>query len=67
VRKERPAAPAGVNAYIPLLAVALAERFGWLHLNRPYDVLGAWWVITIIAVLLLRRWRRRHRIADGRA
>jgi len=24
------AMPAGLNAYIPLLAVALAERFGWL-------------------------------------
>jgi len=47
------AAPAGVNAYIPLLAVALAERLGWLHLDAPYDVLGAWWVIAIIAVLLV--------------
>ena len=46
------AAPAGVNAYIPLLAVAVAERLGWLHLNAPYDVLGSWWVIAIIAVLL---------------
>ena len=46
------AAPAGVNAYIPLLAVALAERLGWLHLDAPYDILGAWWVIAIIAVLL---------------
>ncbi len=47
------AAPAGVNAYIPLLAVALAERIGWLHLDAPYDILGAWWVIAIIAVLLI--------------
>ena len=47
------AAPAGVNAYIPLLAVALAERLGWLHLAEPYDLLGAWWVIAIIAVLLI--------------
>ena len=46
------AAPAGVNAYIPLLAVALAERIGWLHLDAPYDVLGSWWIIAIIAVLL---------------
>jgi hypothetical protein len=46
------AAPAGVNAYIPLLAVAVAERLGWLHLNAPYDVLGSWWVIAVIAVLL---------------
>jgi hypothetical protein len=47
------AAPAGVNAYIPLLAVALTERIGWLHLDAPYDILGAWWVIAIIAVLLI--------------
>ena len=47
------AAPAGVNAYIPLLAVALAQRIGWLHLDAPYDVLGAWWVIAIIAALLI--------------
>jgi hypothetical protein len=46
------AAPAGVNAYIPLLAVALAERIGWLHLSEPYDVLGSWWAIVVIAVLL---------------
>jgi len=44
--------PAGLNAYIPLLAVALAERFGWLSLREPLDVLGSWWMIAIIAVLL---------------
>ena len=47
------AAPTGVNAYIPLIAVALAERLGWLHLDAPYDILGEWWVIAIIAVLAL--------------
>ncbi len=45
--------PAGLNAYIPLLAVALAERFGWLSLREPFDVLGSWWMIAIIAVLLV--------------
>ncbi len=45
--------PAGLNAYIPLLAVALAERFGWLSLREPFDVLGTWWMIAIIAVLLV--------------
>ena len=44
--------PAGLNAYIPLLAVALAERFNWLDLREPFDVLGSWWMIAIIAVLL---------------
>jgi hypothetical protein len=46
------AAPAGLNAYIPLLAVALAERFGWVHLREPFDGIGSWWVIGVIAVLL---------------
>ena len=32
--------------------MALAERLGWLHLDAPYDILSAWWVIAIIAVLL---------------
>jgi uncharacterized membrane protein len=44
--------PAGLNAYIPLLAVALAERFGWLDLREPFGALGSWWMIAIIAVLL---------------
>jgi len=44
--------PAGLNAYIPLLAVALAERFAWLELRGPFDVLGEWWIIALIAVLL---------------
>lgn len=47
------AAPAGVNAYIPLLAVALGERFGWVHLSEPFDVMGSWWVIGLIGVLLV--------------
>jgi hypothetical protein len=47
------AAPAGLNAYIPLLAVALAERFGWLQLREPFDGIGSWWVIGLIAVLLV--------------
>ena len=33
--------------------MALAERIGWLHLYEPYDVLGSWWVIAVIAVLLI--------------
>ena len=47
------AAPAGVNAYIPLLAVALAERFGWVTLRQPFDLLGSWWFIALVGVLLL--------------
>lgn len=45
--------PAGLNAYIPLLAVALAQRFEWLALAEPFDVMGEWWMIAVIAVLLL--------------
>jgi hypothetical protein len=47
------AAPAGLNAYIPLLGVALAERFGWMTLREPFDILGEWWMIALIAALLL--------------
>ena len=47
------AIPAGLNAYIPLLAVALAERFDLLQLKAPFDVMGEWWMIGVIAVLLL--------------
>lgn len=47
------AIPAGLNAYIPLLAIALAQRFEWLHLKEPFDAMGEWWMIAIIAVLLV--------------
>lgn len=47
------AIPAGLNAYIPLLAVAVAERVGWLRLDAPYSLLGEWWAIALIAVLLV--------------
>lgn len=45
--------PAGLNAYIPLLAVALAQHFRLLELRQPFDALGNWWMIAIIAVLLI--------------
>lgn len=45
--------PAGLNAYIPLLAIALAERFHWLELREPFQIMGSWWMITIIAVFLV--------------
>ena len=48
---------AGLNAYIPLLLVALAARFPLnnplVSLQEPYAVLGSWWSIGIIAVLLI--------------
>ncbi|MFW6074197.1 MAG: DUF4126 domain-containing protein [Chloroflexota bacterium] len=48
------AMPAGLNAYIPLLAVALADRyFGLINLAEPYDLISSPLGIVIIVVLLL--------------
>lgn len=47
------AVPAGLNAYIPILAVALAQRFGLLELADPWGLLGEWWVIAIAAILFV--------------
>ena len=48
---------AGLNAYIPLLLVALAGRFPLnnplLELSQPYDALSSWWAIGVLAILLL--------------
>lgn len=46
------AIPAGLNAYIPLLSIAVAQRAGLLELRTPYDIMGSWWVIAVLAVLL---------------
>jgi len=44
---------AGLNAYIPMLAVALMARFTSLvELAAPWDTLTSWWVIVILVVLL---------------
>lgn len=48
------ATSAGLNAYIPLLIVALVARFtDLIHLAEPYDLLTSWWVIGALAVLLV--------------
>lgn len=48
------ATSAGLNAYIPLLMVALVARFtDLIHLAEPYDLLTSWWVIGVLAVLLV--------------
>lgn len=45
-------ASAGLNAYIPLLAVALLGRFTTLlHLREPYNVLTSGWIIGLLVVL----------------
>ncbi len=48
------ATSAGLNAYLPLLVVALAARYtGLITLNQPWDVLTNGWVIGALAALLL--------------
>jgi hypothetical protein len=45
-------ASAGLNAYIPLLVVALLARFtNLIKLAPPWDNLTSWWVIGILFVL----------------
>jgi hypothetical protein len=47
-------ASAGLNAYIPLLVVALMARYTtYIKLNPPYDVLTSWWIIGLLVVLTL--------------
>ncbi len=47
-------ASAGLNAYIPLLTVALLARFtNLIKLNSPWDTLTSPWVIGLLVVLLL--------------
>ncbi len=45
-------ASAGLNAYIPLLVVALLARFtDLIKLNPPWDTLTNWWIIGLLVVL----------------
>ncbi len=47
-------ASAGLNAYIPLLVVALLGRFtDLIKLNPPWDTLESWWIIGLLIVLSL--------------
>jgi hypothetical protein len=47
-------ASAGLNAYIPLLTIALLARFtNWINLSQPWDVLTSWWIIGLLMVLSL--------------
>ncbi len=47
-------AASGLNAYIPLLVVALTARFTpWLKLSPPFDVLTNEWVIAVLVILEL--------------
>jgi hypothetical protein len=45
-------ASAGLNAYIPLLVVALLARFtSLIKLNPPWDTLTSWWIIGALVLL----------------
>jgi len=47
-------ASAGLNAYIPLLVVALLAKFtNLINLTSPWDTLESWWVIGVLFVLSL--------------
>jgi len=47
-------ASAGLNAYIPLLVVALMAKFtNLIELQSPWNTLESWWVIGALIVLLL--------------
>jgi hypothetical protein len=44
---------AGLNAYIPLLMVAVLGRFTtWIQLQEPFDALTSWWAIGALVILL---------------
>ena len=47
------AGAAGLNAYIPLLLVAVLGKVGVLHLSEPFDVLTSWPAIIALTVFLL--------------
>lgn len=47
------AAPAGLNAYLPLLILALSAHFtDKVRLTSPYDALASWPVIVVLVILL---------------
>ena len=45
-------ASAGLNAYIPMLIVALIAKFtSLIELQEPWDALSSWWIIGLLVVL----------------
>jgi hypothetical protein len=47
-------ASAGLNAYIPLLVVALLGKFtDFITLSAPWDTLESWWIIAVLIILSL--------------
>lgn len=48
------AGPAGLNAYVPLLTLAIADRTSnRINLEQPYDFISSTWGILIIILLLV--------------
>jgi uncharacterized membrane protein len=51
------AGASGLNAYIPLLIVAVAAHYPVgdpvLKLTEPYSMIGEWWAILILSILLV--------------
>jgi hypothetical protein len=44
---------AGLNAYIPMLMVAVLAKFtGLIELQEPWSALTSWWIIALLAILL---------------
>ena len=47
------AAPAGLNAYLPLLIVGLGARFtDVIELSSPFTVLSSGWGLVVLTILL---------------
>ena len=47
-------ASAGLNAYIPLLVIALTARYtDLIQLSSPWDALTSWWIIGLLIVFSL--------------
>ncbi len=46
------AGAAGLNAYLPLLVIAILGRTGVLHLGGSFELLTATWAIALLSVLL---------------
>jgi len=47
-------ASAGLNAYIPLLVIALLARFtDFIQLSSPWDAITNWWIIGLLLFLSL--------------
>ncbi|MCJ7551335.1 MAG: DUF4126 domain-containing protein [Anaerolineae bacterium] len=45
---------AGLNAYIPMLTVAVLAKFTHLiELQEPWSALTSWWIIALLVVLLV--------------